>query len=117
LLSLSLCVFASQALADDARFKADLETLTKADHRLAGTPEGQAAGEHIENRLREAGVDHVLPLSFRMWQTFVERCTLDVGGTQIELQPLRPNVIANPVTEQDGITGPMFYVGKGELND
>ncbi len=105
------------ASADEAQFKADLDALTAASHRLAGTPEGRAAGDHILERLNEIGVDQTLELEFPMWQTAVERCELVIDGRSVKLHPLRPNLLANPVTPVGGVAAPMLYVGSGKIED
>ena len=105
------------SLADEASFKADLETLTQNSHRLAGTPEGRAAGTHIIERLGEAGVDQVLTLEFPIWQTVVERAEMSIDGATLPLIPLKPSLFAAVNTPDEGLTGPMIYVGQGRLGD
>ncbi|MEX0746217.1 MAG: M28 family peptidase, partial [Phycisphaeraceae bacterium] len=103
--------------ADEASFQADLAALTQHPHRLSGTAEGRAAAEHIEQRLGEIGIDEVFPLEMPVWQTQVERCELLIGGQTVPLQPLRPNITVNPVTPPEGLSGPLLYVGNGEIEN
>jgi len=103
--------------ADEAQFKQDLDALTASSHRLAGTEQGRAAGDYIRQRLNEIGVDQVLELEFPMWQTVVDRCEVVIDGQAVQLHPLRPNLLANPVTPRDGVEAPMLYVGQGTIDD
>ncbi len=103
------------ARADEARFKADLDALTAAPHRLAGTPEGRDAAAYIERRLRDAGVTEVYPLDMSVWQTRVERCELIIDGKTVSLSPVRPNITQPSVTPDIGLRGPLLYVGQGGI--
>ncbi|MFA9480413.1 FtsX-like permease family protein [Phycisphaerales bacterium AB-hyl4] len=97
------------------QFQADLEALTQHPHRLSGTEEGRAAATYIEQRLAQIGIEQVLPLEMPVWQTQVEHCELIVGGQRVPLSPIRPNIIANPVTPAEGLSGRVMYVGDGEI--
>ncbi|MEX0775520.1 MAG: FtsX-like permease family protein [Phycisphaeraceae bacterium] len=100
-----------------AQYLTDLKELTKASHRLAGSPEGRAAGDYILKRLADMGIKDVMTLDFPVWQTRVDKCQLTVQGRTIELLPVRPNVVVPPVTSPQGFSGPLLYVGKGEYAD
>ncbi len=109
---------AGAAVADEATFKADLDALTRLPHRLAGTPEGRAAADYIDARLRAIDGVEVYHVDMPVWQTHVDICELQVGDTTIALHPLRPNLIVPPVTaDDDGLTAPMIYVGRGTPED
>jgi hypothetical protein len=114
---LGVVASATTVFADETQFKADLDALTASPHRLAGTEQGRAAGDYILQRLEAIGVEQALSLEFPMWQTAVERCELVIDGQTVQLHPLRPNLLANPVTPSDGIEAPMLYVGKGTIAD
>jgi len=98
---------------EEKSFLADLQALTRAPHRLAGSDPGLAAGAYIEKRLRQLGIQEVYPLDMPVWQTRTVRCELRVGERTVRLRPLRPNVVIPPVTPPDGLTGPLLYAGKG----
>ena len=103
--------------ADEATFQADLGALTQNPHRLAGTPEGRAAGDYIIQRLGAAGVDELFTLEFPIWQTRVERAEMAIDGMTLPLMPLKPNLFAAVNTPDGGFTGPLIYVGQGRLSD
>jgi len=109
---------AAPASAGEDRFRQDCEALTRAPHRLSGTPECRAAADHIEKRLREIGADAVLVQEFPSLQTQVKRCVLEVEGRPpVELLPARPNGIIPPVTPPGGLAGQLLDLGAGGLGD
>ncbi|MFA7235999.1 MAG: hypothetical protein WC058_03960, partial [Phycisphaeraceae bacterium] len=114
-----LCValFALPVRGDEASFKADLDALTRSSHRLAGSPEGRAAGDYIAGRLRAMGVKDVFEQSMDVWYTDVEQCTISVDGHQLDLLPMRANLVVPPCTPAQGITGPLMYAGKGAISE
>lgn len=109
---------AAPALSPEAeRFRADLTALLRSEHRLAGSKAGQEAADYLERRLRELGFPDVVGLDVPVFQSRTERCELTVEGTVVRLLPLRANVLVNPVTPAEGVTGPLFYVGGGSATD
>jgi hypothetical protein len=105
--------------ADPQQFQADLRALTRDDHRLIGTEPNRAAGQYIEQRLREIGLadSDILRLDFLAPTVQIERCELTVGQTTVRLRPMRPNTMVYPTTPAEGISGPLIYVGSGELSE
>ncbi len=96
-------------------FAADVAALTRHPHRLAGTPEGHAAADHVVRRLEEIGVDEVVVQPFPMVQTRIVRCEIEVDGRMRPLLPLRPNGIVPPVTPPEGTRGRLLHAGSGAL--
>jgi len=96
-------------------FPNDCEQLTAGAHRLTGTPECDAAAEHVRRQLEEIGVDELIVQPFPTAQTRVRQCQLLVDGSAepITLLPMRPNGIIPPVTPPEGIAGPLVYIGDG----
>jgi len=112
LCAFALIVFPYPALAD--QLLADAQALTAAPHRLAGTPELQAAADHVAARLRAIGVDEVIVQEFPMTQHTTLQCELVLdGGTTLPLIPARPNGIIAPVTPPEGLTGELVDAGDG----
>jgi len=110
---LSLTCLAAGAAADDAQFQRDLEALTAAPHRLAGTPEGRAAADYIAERLTDLGIE-VFRMPLSVPQVKIDTCEIRIEGEAFSLLPIRPNVNVLPVTDEDGLTGPLIYAGRGE---
>jgi ABC-type lipoprotein release transport system permease subunit len=98
-------------------FSQDLAALSAAPHRLAGTPEGAAAAEHLRRRLEEIGLDAVLVQEFPTVQLLPGRTELVVDGAVIPLRPLRANGIVPPLTPPGGLSGRLLHAGRGELAD
>ncbi|MCC7147095.1 MAG: hypothetical protein IT443_11675 [Phycisphaeraceae bacterium] len=119
LLTLCCLLTVAPAWADTAEqtFEQDLKALTAHAHRLAGTPEGQAAADYIQQRLRKIGVENVLRMDLPVWQTRVIRCELTIDGKTVPLWPMRPNMFVPPVTPPEGFTGPLLYAGRGRPED
>ena len=115
LAALVVVVTCAHAAAASKTFVDDCRQLTLDPHRLTGTAEYGRAAEHIEQRLREIGPDELVVQEFGAAQTEVLRCEITVGGTPLALLPMRPNGIIPPVTGPDGITGPIYRAGAGEL--
>jgi hypothetical protein len=107
-------IHAQEQPADDIFFR-DVSALTAAPHRLSGTPAGKAAGEYIERRLRDLGVKEIRTLDFPVWTSVASRCELMVDSAQVKLFPMAPNITVTPVTPPEGVSGPLIYVGHGEL--
>ena len=97
----------------EARYFADLSRLLEDPNRLSGSPYAQKAADYVEQRLGEMGIKEVFPLEMPVWWAHTEHARLTVDGTEIEVLPLRPNVIIEPVTDQDGITAPLIYAADG----
>jgi hypothetical protein len=109
------------AAAAAGQFAADCAALTRADHRLSGTPECHAAADYVASRLREIGADQVIVQEFPSVQTQLKRCVIQIGGpgapTSRRLLPMRPNGIVPPASPPEGITGELLHAGAGGLND
>ncbi len=107
-----LGAFACDAAADVSTFKADLDALMRAPHRLSGTPEARAAAGHIADRLRGMGIE-TLEVPMGVAQMAVRRCELTIGQKTVRLWPARPNVTVLPTTPEGGLSGPVIYAGRG----
>ncbi len=103
--------------AEEGLFYHDVDLLTERPNRLSGSEHAQAAADHIERRLRGIGLTDVFTLDMPVWLLRTRSCTLDVGGTSIRLEPLRPNVIVPPTTPTKGLSAPLIYAGRGEASD
>lgn len=90
----------------------DLAVLTAKEHRLVGSPAGQAAGAYLQERLQAIlGPDHVYVLDMPVPTLGSDRAQLVVDGQSLAVYPMQPNVMIPPVTPEEGLTGPLVYVG------
>ncbi len=97
------------------RLARTVEALCATPHRLAGSAEGRAAGDHIIRRLREAGFTDadLLIQPFEMVQLRLDPgdCYFERDGHRVAIEPLRPNGLALPVTPPEGLTAETVYLG------
>lgn len=105
----------SELSAQEQVFLADLTILTRHPHRLSGTEFGAVAARHIETRLAEIGVTDVFELDMPVWQERTREAWVEASGRRIAVYPLRPNVVVPPATPAEGVTGRLFYAGRGGL--
>jgi len=103
----------AEAPAAVSPFRADVETLLRAPHRLSGTEEYAAAARHVEQRLREIGIQQIVVQEFPSVQTEVRRCEMVAGDRVLPLVPARPNAIQPPVSPPEGIIGELVDLGDG----
>ncbi|HEY4157406.1 MAG TPA: FtsX-like permease family protein [Polyangiaceae bacterium] len=101
----------------DKQFMLDLEALTRAPHRLAGSEAGRAASDYVQARLRDIGIQQLFELDVQVWQSRTIRCSLELDGVSVPLLPLRPDLMALPVTPAEGIRADTLYVAGGEPAD
>ena len=104
-------------LLDAGQFNEDLNHLTAAPHRLAGSPEAKRAVNYIETRLRGMGIEELYTVHMPVWQLTNDMCELHIGEKTIPLSPMRPNLSVPPATPEAGLSGPLLYVGKGGIED
>ena len=116
MLLIGTVIAAAAAGVDDARIEADLRVLTAEPHRLTGSPACARAADHLARRLREAGLKHVWEQTYRTAVLKSGVCELTAAGRTFPLHPARPNGIVPPSTTADGVTGPLVYVGSGDLD-
>ncbi|MBI2438484.1 MAG: FtsX-like permease family protein [Lentisphaerae bacterium] len=103
------------------QFMADCKALTKAEHRLMGSPESVDAAKYLEQRLRSLGLEQVIIQNFPAGRLVVKQCEIILetpeGPRRMPLQPMRPNGIIPPVTLEQGLRGELLDAGRGELSD
>ena len=109
-LALTAAVFGADD--PDGSFHADVAVLCRAPHRLAGTPEHEAAASHVAARLREAGIATVVRQPFFVPQVR-GACTLTTGGESYPLHAMQANLSQLPTTGPAPMTGRTIYVRDG----
>lgn len=115
---LGLCTLLTHAVEiDEAEFLRDFQELTAFPHRLPGSEEQRETARFLESRLREIGVDELHTLRFETWYPELRRSEMVMDGESIPLFPLRPNLIIWPNTPEEGLSAPLIYVGKGDMEE
>jgi len=110
-------------LFDRDRLERDTRRIAADPHRLAGTPEFEAAADHVRQRLEEIGVETVFEQRFLSAQTETieaEIELLDEAGDTLAALPLftaRPNGVIPATTPADGLEGELVYAGRGRPGD
>ncbi len=120
LATLALATATGRAQRDAAghdQFLTDLQALTQHPHRLAATPENHDAADYIEDRLRGLGVTSLYTITSSVAQVRTDGCSMRIDGRQIDVHPLRPNLIIPPASGAQGVTGRYIYAGKGTLRE
>ncbi|MEM2970165.1 MAG: M28 family peptidase, partial [Candidatus Bathyarchaeia archaeon] len=99
-----------------------IRTLTSYGTRATGYKECDEAASFIFETLQNFGLNP-------QYEYFNETVPIDYGAflevysengillTNFTVYPLRPNLVETCTTPSDGITGKIFYVGKGTLSD
>ncbi len=107
----------AQTVIDEEQFLADLEFFTSFPHRLPGSQAGTQTVEYLEQRLAAAGVREVYRYHMEVPYLDVERCEMVIADQSVPLSPMRPNLTIPPATPKEGVSGPLLYVGGGELKE
>jgi len=86
--------------------------------RISGYPGCDAAAEYIHDYFKRIGLENVSYQRFNVTIPFDYGATIQLVNrteTGFSIYPMEPN-LASPVTVT-GLTGPLVYVGKGDLQD
>lgn len=95
---------------DDLAFFASLED------RSAGAPDADRAADYILKVFAEAGLANVGAQEFLTPVPALISASLEIEGKTSEVYPWGPNLAALPMTPPEGVTGPLVYVGNGDLD-
>ncbi|MCX7599098.1 MAG: M28 family peptidase [Armatimonadetes bacterium] len=101
---------------DLGRVRKNVEYFASLGSRVSGYPGNEAAAEYILARFKALGLETYVQ-EFDMPTPLDEGCTLEVGGKQFEVGALWPNLVRTCQVPPEGLTGPLIYVGKGDLTD
>jgi hypothetical protein len=112
--------FAAQAAGSpNADFFDVIQTLSAYGDRTTGSMGSRSAAEYIKDRFKQLGFETVESQVFSVPVLHHEKSTLVVPARSLTI-PIRP-IAANAITPETvatpGITAPLIYVGRGELND
>ncbi len=87
--------------------------------RSSGTKGAKTAAEYIKDKFNEIGLADVGSFQFDNPILRHEKSTLQIADRNIEVPifPLHLNAISPESTSPQGMTGPLVYVGSGELKE
>ncbi len=83
--------------------------------RSMGSPGADQAADYIFKQFTEAGLTSVGSHQFLHPIAEVSAASLQVDGFSTQLYPWGPNLVYLPITPEEGLTGPLIYVGDGNL--
>ncbi len=119
LLAILVATGAAAAAQGPGSFAETLAALSAWEDRSSGTSGNRAAADYIRGRFTALGFESVgvhrfaLPLRRHTGSTFA----LPERGLSTPLNPLRGNAISPGTIGPEGLSGPLVYVGPGELQD
>jgi len=95
--------------------------LSSIESRLSGYPGCDRAAKHIFSKFQEYGLSDVQFQNFSVTVPVDYGASLHLasssGNRSFKLYPLWPNLVATVSLKDEGITGPLIYVGDGALSD
>ena len=102
-----------------AGIPATLEFLAGLQDRGTGTPGESAAAKWVEKQFTEMGLENIgrHQFSLPVLQHSKTTLTIPADGRTVDIQPLRYNVITPQTVSEPGLTGPIFYAGKGSIRE
>ncbi|MFW5637422.1 MAG: hypothetical protein ACOC3A_12240, partial [Thermodesulfobacteriota bacterium] len=96
-----------------------VRTLSESGDRSTGTSGVARAGVFIREMFEDLGLSEVGTHSFSLPVRKHRESTLVLteAGRSFVIHPLLANAISPQTIPPDGLAGPLFYVGQGELSD
>ncbi|GLI33697.1 FtsX-like permease family protein [Desulforhabdus amnigena] len=113
-------LFLTMGAASDARARQvmdDLSFFASITDRSTGSPGSEEAADYILKSFEEAGLSNVGVQKFLTPIAEVVSASLEVSGEKVQVYPWGPNMAYLPRTQEEGLRGPLVYVGEGNLND
>ena len=98
------------------RLHQDLATFTGLGSRVVGYPGNVAAADYITAEFKRLGLE-VLTQRFKLPTPLDQGASLQVGGQIYPLAAMWPNLARTSQLPQEGLSGDVIYVGKGNLSD
>ncbi|MBW2329302.1 MAG: hypothetical protein JRF04_06815, partial [Deltaproteobacteria bacterium] len=103
--------------ASETELKETVEFFSSLGDRSTGSEGNRQAAAYITERLQAAEPEVLDNLDFFVPIRKAEDSTLEVNGQTIPISPLLYNAITPENLPREGLSGPLIYVGRGELAD
>jgi len=100
---------------DMERIQADVARLAAVESRMTGYDGARLAAAMIQDRFRQLGLDDLTIQEFTVPIPIDQGALLEVGDEQFRLFALYPNLVRTSSLPREGLTGPLLYVGDGEI--
>ncbi|AOY60323.1 FtsX-like permease family protein [Desulfococcus multivorans] len=101
----------------EADLRKTVDALAAPADRSTGTPGCRQAADYIADAFSAMGVTGVDRFPFSLPIRRHGGSTLTVSGRVADLLPMRTNAVTPEALPPEGITGPLHYVGQGNLSD
>ncbi len=111
---------AAGAAGDDpvaAELRKTIHLLAGLEDRSTGTVGAGQAADMIAEAFSSMGIDGVDRFRFSLPVRRLDESTLTIAGRHIPLFPMQTNAITPQTIAPEGMSGPLYYVGRGELSD
>ena len=112
-----LFCFTSQVVWAAETSEGLIKQLAELEDRSTGTPGCSKAADQIEKAFKTLGIERVGRQRFLLPVTQYQPAYLTLKGQRTPIKPLRLNALSPQATPAAGIEGPLYYVGRGELQD
>jgi cell division protein FtsX len=112
-----LLCFTSQVVWAAETSEGLIRQLAELKDRSTGTPGCSKAADQIEKAFKALGIERVGRQRFLLPVTQYQPSYLTLKGQRTPIKPLRLNALSPQATPAAGIEGPLYYVGRGELQD
>jgi hypothetical protein len=94
-----------------------IRQLAELGDRSSGTSGCSWTADLIEETFKSLGIERVGRQRFLLPVTQYEPAYLSISGQRTVIKPLRLNALSPQATPAEGIEGPIYYVGRGRLQD
>jgi hypothetical protein len=112
-----LFFFAAQVTWASKTSKDLIRQLAELEDRSTGTPGCSKSADQIEKAFKALGIERVGRQRFLLPVTQYQPAYLTLKGQRTPISPLRLNALSPQATPAAGIEGPLYYVGRGQLQD
>jgi len=112
-----LLFFPTQGMRAAESSQGLIRQLAELEDRSTGTQGCSKAADHIEEAFRALGIERVGRQRFLVPVTQYQPAYLTLEGKRTPIKPIRLNALSPQATPEEGIEGPLYYVGRGQLQD
>ena len=99
------------------RLQKDINALTAFPSRVAGTRGNADAAVYVQNRFKQIGLSQVRADEYSVTAPVTKSASIELNGQSLQIYPVYPNQVVAATTPEKGISGPLVYVGKGNVSD
>ena len=100
-----------------AALREAVDTLAGFEDRSTGTAGCDRAAEYIAGALSATGIKDVDRLQYSLPVRRSGGSTLTAGARTVSILPMQTNAVSPETIPPEGLSGPIYYVGPGELSD